>query len=406
VGLFGNVGDHGTVRDVVLRSSTFTGNKNVGGIAGYGHLFSTISGCRVESSVSIRAGSNGAEYLGGIAGYIVEATIEGCYSAAAVTNNGYSGCNDFGGIVGMADSFWESAGLAYKVYPSTVRDCFYAGSTVTGGDSVGALVGKGPIVGISNKPTLDNNYYLNGSLPGGYVGTDVDGARRAWIVALGPYVSLGNPGVSYAVSGLAGYDSVLRCNGTYYSGESQNVGLQYTGSVPTGYEVVYRVDGTPITGTSFAMPAANVTVTATQTATASVSLTAHQAAYAGEVRYWATFFHPDFSYRLSADARACIMRNDKALYLLGDGSVIPAGCAVVIMVESSSTNNSIEITLTKTSSQLSVVGILNGTATATDATSLVTGNKNVYVLGKDAVGNLGFFPFTGTIPANKAYYVE
>ena len=76
------------------------------------------------------------------------------------------------------------------------------------------------------------------------------------------------------------------------------------------------------------------------------------------------------------------------------------------MVESSSTNDSIGITLTKISSQASESGILKGTATATDATSLVTGNKKVYVLGKGTDGNLGFFPFTGTIPANKAYYVE
>lgn len=404
VGLFGNVGNHGTVRDVVLRSSTFTGNKNVGGIAGYGHLFSTISGCRVESSVSIQAGSNGAEYLGGIAGYIIEATIEGCYSAAMVTNNGFSSCQSFGGIVGIADSDWELAtGFGYKVYPSTVRDCFYAGSTVTGGDSVGALVGEGPIVGISNKPTLDNNYYLNGSLPGGYKGTDVDGARRAWTVTLGPNVSLGNTRVSYSVSGLDGYSTVLRCNGTYYSGESQSVGLQYTGNVPTGYEVVFSVNSTPITGSSFTMPAANVTVTAALASSASISLSAHQATMHGQSRYWTTFFHPSLSYRLSAGARAFILKNNKALYLLGDGSVVPAGCAVVIMAEKA------DLSLTKLEGSVSVStsgNILQGRDADTPVSSLVPSSQTVYVLSQDGAGNLGFFPFTGILPANRAYYIE
>lgn len=403
VGLFGYVGDHGTVRDVVLRSSTFTGNNYVGGIAGYGNLFSTISGCRVESSVSIRAGSNGAKCFGGIAGYIVESTIEGCYSAAAVTDNGFSSCDNFGGIVGMADSYWESAGFAYKVYPSTVRDCFYAGSTVTGGDSVGALVGEGPLV-LGHKPTLSNNYYLNGSLPGGYEGTDVDGARRAWTLMLGPKVGLGNPGVSYAVSGLDGYSSVLRCNGTYYSGESQSVGLQYTGSVPAGYEVVYSMNDTPITGSTLTMPAAIVKVTAALASSASIALTAHQAAYAGESRYWVTFFHPDFSYRLPAGAQAFIMRNDKTLYLLGDGSVVPAGCAVVIMATRAS------IALTKIDGNPSVPAsgnILRGHGTDTDVSSLgLTGSQLVYVMNQVS-GTFGFFSFSGTtIPANRAYYVQ
>lgn len=73
---------------------------------------------------------------------------------------------------------------------------------------------------------------------------------------------------------------------------------------------------------------------------------------------------------------------------------------------SSSTNDSIGIILTKTSPKTSEVGVLDGTATATAASSLVSGNEKVYVLGKDADGNVGFFPFTGTIPANKAYYVK
>lgn len=143
------------------------------------------------------------------------------------------------------------------------------------------------------------------------------------------------------------------------------------------------------------------------------TVTAHRGTFAGQTRYWATFYHPTSTFLLPAEAQAFTVSLSYILVRVHDGnlvpldSIIPADCAVVIMVESSSTNDSIEITLTKTSPNRSMSGILRGTSTPTDASSLVTGtNKKVYVLGKDAYGNVGFFQFTGTIPANKAYYIE
>lgn len=140
-----------------------------------------------------------------------------------------------------------------------------------------------------------------------------------------------------------------------------------------------------------------------------VTVTAHKGTFAGQTRYWATFYHPTSTFLLPDEAQAFRMGSqgsDYVLYRLLDSSFIPADCPVVIMVESSSTNDSIGITLTKTSPKSSVSGILSGTSTATAASSLVTGNEKVYVLSRDADGNVGFFPFTGTIPANKAYYVR
>ncbi len=139
------------------------------------------------------------------------------------------------------------------------------------------------------------------------------------------------------------------------------------------------------------------------------TVTAHKGTFAGQTRYWATFYHPTSTFLLPAEAQAFRMGSkgsDYVLYRLFESSIIPSDCPVVIMVESSSTNDSIEITLTKTSPQSSVDGRLRGTPTATAASSLVTGNEKVYVLSKDADGNVGFFPFTGTIPANKAYYIK
>ena len=130
------------------------------------------------------------------------------------------------------------------------------------------------------------------------------------------------------------------------------------------------------------------------------TLTVHQASFAGQVRYWATFYHPYWNFQLPAGAQAFTMGTDHALYRVGDGSVIPADCAVVIMAESASIDPSIAITLTKTEATATpeAGNILEGTITATD-------KPGVHVMSKSGT-SFGFFEYTGTdpIPANKAYY--
>ena len=133
-------------------------------------------------------------------------------------------------------------------------------------------------------------------------------------------------------------------------------------------------------------------------AEATVNLTAHSGTLAGQTHYWATFYHPNWNYTLPAGAKAYIVKEDKNLYRVGDGTIIPAGVAVVIMAESAS------LTLTATNANApAVVGnILQGS----DSTVPVAGLSGTpYVLGK--VGDvLGFYQYTGTsIPAGKAYYL-
>lgn len=131
-------------------------------------------------------------------------------------------------------------------------------------------------------------------------------------------------------------------------------------------------------------------------------LLARQAAFAGQTRYWATFYHPTWSYRLPAGAQAFTMKNDHALYRVGDGTIVPAGCAVVIMADSAD----ITLTVTDASATAESGNILHGTSEATAKASLFSGNQKVYVMGKSG-NNFGFFEFSGaTVPANKAYYVE
>ncbi len=154
---------------------------------------------------------------------------------------------------------------------------------------------------------------------------------------------------------------------------------------------------------SFTMPAKDVTVSATVSQNESLNLTANAATLNGLAKNWCTFYHPSLSYSLPNGAQAFTMKADKGLYLVGDGSEIPAGTPVVIMSDAAA------ITLTKLDASTMTAesdNILHGTVAETLRTSLITGSQKVYVLGK--VGDeFGFYEYTGdTIPANKAYYVE
>ena len=260
VGLFGYVHynsstDYGTVRNVVLASSTFTGKNNVGGIVGY-MSGGIVENCRVESTVTINAGNDNAKYHGGIVGENDNgnAKVIGCYSAAVISNNGKSYSRNFGGIVGYN-------------YGGTVKDCLYAGNTVDGDLHKGAIVGFDE----NNNGTFTNNYYTNISLGGvGAEGSssDQDGARRARTVTLGEDITLVGDETIYNYSGITAIGTgnyALSYNDgtttTIYSGEGQTLTLSYTG-LDDGYTAIYSVNGAAIEGNTFQMPAANVTVSA------------------------------------------------------------------------------------------------------------------------------------------------
>jgi len=249
MGLFGYIryysaSDYGTVRNVVLASSTFTGCDRVGGIVGY-NSGGTVQNCRVESTVTIKAGHNNAYYHGGIVGSNDNGNIIGCYSAAAVSANGKTNCKQYGGIVG------------YNIY-GTVKDCLYAGTTVTADNYKGAIVGYDE----NNKGVFSNNYYTAISL-GGVAGSDRDGARRARTVTLGEDIALVGDETAYSASGLTAIGTgnyALRSGSTIYSGEGQTLTLSYTSEVSEGYLLTYSATAGTIDGNTLTMPAANVTV--------------------------------------------------------------------------------------------------------------------------------------------------
>lgn len=245
IGLFGYI-YYGTVQNVVLANSTFTGYRYVGGIAGE-ISWGTVRNCRVESSVTIRVGNSPAENFGGVVGYFHAsgALMTGCVSAATIENNGLT-CNDCGGISG-------------DVSYCTLKDCLYIGTSVTGTGYVGSIAGS------TSSATISNNYYTAISLGGigvSSTSSDQDGARRARTITLGEGISLSGTETTYDVSGITAYGSTaIGYGGKIYSGAGQTLSLTY--NVPDGFSFEgFSVNGTAIDGNTFTVPAADVTVSA------------------------------------------------------------------------------------------------------------------------------------------------
>ena len=93
VGLFGSIGNAGTVKNVMMEDVQITSNRSsgfAGGVAGYSD--GTIENCSVSGSVS------GTVYVGGVVGAQWEGSITGCSSSTTV-----KGMVHVGGVVGQTN---------------------------------------------------------------------------------------------------------------------------------------------------------------------------------------------------------------------------------------------------------------------------------------------------------------
>jgi len=148
---------------------------------------------------------------------------------------------------------------------------------------------------------------------------------------------------------------------------------------------------------TFTMPSGNVTISA-EFELAPINLNANQGA-TGE--YWATYYNSAQGY--TADANTTVyqaaVNSAKTAVVLTEvtGREIPAGEAVILK----STAASITLTPATTTATLSG-NELTGVDAATAAPS------NAYCLSKETSGSargVGFYTYTGTIPAHRAYLV-
>lgn len=126
---------------------------------------------------------------------------------------------------------------------------------------------------------------------------------------------------------------------------------------------------------------------------------AKEATVAGQKRYWATIYEANNSYKLPAGVQALTLDSEKKLVVVGDGSVIPAGTAVIIM----STIPTMELAIVKTEpTKMKLENILQGSELETT----IPASGTVYVM-EIKNGKLGFIKYSGKkLPANRAYYVQ
>ena len=249
-GLFGCTSG-ATIRNVILADARITGMQNVGGIAGFitdnAGTGGIVENCRVGSDVCIHAVADNASNHGGVVGGCNDGTISGCVSSATLTvTYGLTGINSYGGIVGYLNG--------------DMSDCLSIDASVPDVDANGAIAGI--FYTIYTSYTLTNNYYYNCTVGGATtnvgVGYDIDKTTP------------------HDCDGARSVHSVTLPTGVTATGESVTIGTDIyyasnttvTLTVPTiGYSVTSYNDGADhnITGNTFTMPAADVTVSATLT---------------------------------------------------------------------------------------------------------------------------------------------
>ena len=197
VGLFGSIGNAGTVKNVMMEDVQITSNRSsgfAGGVAGYSE--GTIENCSVSGSVS------GTVYVGGVVGAQIDGSITGCSSSATV-----KGTVDVGGVAGQTNSSatltacYATGNVTIEIAPkkniaggglvgmnagSSLLACYATGNVTSTGSSTG-YVHIGGFLG-NNYTTVTACYWKNNHEQGiGYkkAGTStevtkVDGTDVTW----------------------------------------------------------------------------------------------------------------------------------------------------------------------------------------------------------------------------------
>ena len=196
VGLFGSIGNAGTVKNVMMEDVQITSNRSsgfAGGVAGYSE--GTIENCSVSGSVS------GTVYVGGVVGAQIGGSITGCSSSATV-----KGTVDVGGVAGQTNS------------SATLTACYATGNVT---------------IEIAPKKNIAG---------GGLVGMNAGSSLLA-CYATGNVTSTGSSTGKVHIGGFLGnnYTTVTACY--WKNNHEQGIGYKKAG---TSTEVT-KVDGTDVT---------------------------------------------------------------------------------------------------------------------------------------------------------------
>ena len=213
-GLFGDLGNGGSISNVYLSESNINGGYNAGGIAGYSE--GTIENCHVQESVTI----SGESMVGGIVG-TSKGSVNYCENKATVSGTS----TQVGGIVGSMISgkvtgclnegnvSSENAyvgGIVGQFNNAIIEECINTGTVSSNNYAVGGIVGYGSGYSSNNRinrclnlaqvegnrsvggiigyfyegnVTYEGNYYAGECNVGGISGSDEAGAGRGYIIS-------------------------------------------------------------------------------------------------------------------------------------------------------------------------------------------------------------------------------
>ena len=195
-GLFGSIGNAGTVKNVVMEGVLITsnnGSSQAGGVAGFSR--GTIENCSVSGSVS------GTVYVGGVVGAQRGGSITGCSSSATV-----KGTVDVGGVAGQTNS------------NATMTACYATGNVT---------------LEIASQNIID---------VGGAVGFN-GGSRILACYATGNVTSTGSSTVHVYIGGFCGFNSTTVTACYWKNNHEQGIGYNKEGIAPE----VTKVDGSVVT---------------------------------------------------------------------------------------------------------------------------------------------------------------
>ena len=195
-GLFGYIGNAGTVKNVVMEGVLITsnnGSSQAGGVAGFSR--GTIENCSVSGSVS------GTVYVGGVVGAQWGGSITGCSSSATV-----KGTVDVGGVAGQTNS------------NATMTACYATGN-------------------VTLEIASQNNIDVGGAV--GFNG----GSRILACYATGNVTSTGSSTVNVYIGGFCGYNSTTVTVCYWKNNQEQGIGRNQHNTAPE----VTKVDGTDVT---------------------------------------------------------------------------------------------------------------------------------------------------------------
>ena len=351
-GLFAYVTGSGTIQNVTLADAVINGSDDTGGVVGkLDASLGLVCNCIVKSDVLIKASTSGADFHGGIVGYLYSGIVRACISSAHLTPNG-TGCNNYGGISGV---YFPSLG-AY------IECCLVIDAEVSAYDIRGIITGSS-----SKTPTnLSQNYYFN--------------------CKVGPASSI-NIGYGWAgqhTSDKTASDGAVEA--TASTSKPGEIGVQ-TASYPGGVTVFER--GLYYKGKYYIAKSREGKAEA---------LTMVHGTKDGVTAWWGTFYDSTQNYTLSEGAAAYGMDYNYVLVRIGDdGLTIPQGCPVVIV----STVPEVYLTPAGNPHQTILTHTNNNPLLGVNAETSLSVAAVLTVNGK---GEVGFYRVENvTIPAHKAY---